>query len=236
MRVLIVEDNGLMAQMITAALSRKGFNPTLVQDTQSALDQLLAYEFDAVVLDMRLKGESGLDLLSRARRTGIKTPVLILSGDLETDTKVATLRAGADDYMTKPFKPEELAARLTAIIRRTNGHDRSEIRIGALSVLLDTKEARVGESVLNLTTKEYDLLETLALRKGQPVTKETILTKLYGGRDEPDSKIIDVFICKLRKKLSAAMGDSLIRTVWSRGYAIGEAQSSVPLLEMKRLA
>jgi two-component system, cell cycle response regulator CtrA len=233
MRVLVVEDNGLMAQMITAALSRKGFHPTLAQDARSALDLLVAYEFDAVVLDIRLKTESGLDLLRRARRSGIKTPVLILSGDLETETKVATLRAGADDYMTKPFKPEELAARLTAIIRRANGHDRSEIRIGALSVLLDTKEARVGETVLNLTTKEYDLLETLALRKGQPVTKETILTKLYGDRDEPDSKIIDVFICKLRKKLAAAMGDSMIRTVWSRGYAIGEAQRTAPLALQK---
>jgi len=223
MKVLIVEDNGLMAQMITAALVRKKFNVTVVSDGQSALDHLTAYDFDAVVLDLRLRGESGLQVLTRARKNGLKTPVLILSGDLETETKVATLQAGADDYLTKPFKADELAARLTAIIRRAHGHDRSEIQIGQLVLQLDTKEARVGSTVLNLTTKEYDLLEVLALRKGQPVTKETILTKLYGGRDEPHAKIIDVFVCKLRKKLAAIVGDNLIRTVWSRGYVLEDA-------------
>jgi two-component system, cell cycle response regulator CtrA len=222
MKVLIVEDNGLMAQMITAALARRKFNVTVVQDGQSALDHLLAYEFDAMVLDLRLKDESGLDVLRRARKHGIRTPVMILSGDLDTDTKVAALQAGADDYLTKPFKPDELAARLTAIIRRYNGHDRPEIHIGRLALRLDAREARFDGAVVKLTVKEYALLETLALRKGQAVTKETILTKLYGGRDEPDPKIIDVFVCKLRKKLSAITGDSLIRTVWSRGYAIGD--------------
>jgi two-component system, cell cycle response regulator CtrA len=229
MKVLIVEDNGLMAQMITAALVRKKFNVTVVSDGYSALDHLAAYEFDAVVLDLRLRGECGLDVLNRARKSGLRTPVLILSGDLETETKVAALQAGADDYLTKPFKSDELAARLTAIIRRANGHDRSEIQIGRLVLQLDTKEARVGDTVVNLTTKEYDLLEVLALRKGQAVTKETILTKLYGGRDEPHAKIIDVFVCKLRKKLAALVGDSLIRTVWSRGYVLEEA--SLPALE-----
>lgn len=228
MKVLVVEDNGLMAQMITAALVRKRFNVTVAADGETALDMVEAFDFDAVILDLRLREQSGLTVLGRIRRLGLRVPVLILSGDLETETKVAALQAGADDYLTKPFKTDELSARLIAIIRRANGHVRSEISIDRLTILLDTKEARVDGQVLGLTTKEYELLETLALRKGQPVTKETILTKLYGGRDEPYAKIIDVFVCKLRKKLAAALGDSMIRTVWSRGYMIGVEQIAAP--------
>jgi len=228
MKVLVVEDNGLMAQMITAALVRKRFNVTVASDGETALDMVQAFDFDAVILDLRLREQCGLNVLGRIRRLGLRVPVLILSGDLETETKVSALQAGADDYLTKPFRADELSARLIAIIRRANGHVRSEISIDRLTILLDTKEARVDGQVLGLTTKEYELLETLALRKGQPVTKETILTKLYGGRDEPYAKIIDVFVCKLRKKLAAATGDSMIRTVWSRGYMIGAEQIAAP--------
>lgn len=228
MKILVVEDNGLMAQMIAAALVRQRFNVSVVSDGASALEMVQSYEFDAMVLDMRLNGQSGLDVLTRMRHLGQKVPVLVLSGDIEIETKVAALRAGADDYLTKPFKADELTARLTAIIRRASGHSHSEIRIGELRILLDQKEARVDGQLLGLTVKEYQILEALALRKGQTVTKDVILTKLYGGRDEPDVKIIDVFVCKLRKKLSAVLGDCMVRTVWSRGYMIGGEQAEPP--------
>lgn len=227
MKILVVEDNGLMAQMITAALVRKRFNVTAVNDGASAIEMAQSYDFDAIILDLRLNGQSGLDILAHARRLGLDVPVLILSGDLETETKVAALAAGADDYLTKPFKADELTARLTAIIRRSNGHSQSRICIDRLQILLDSKEVRVDEQPLALTVKEYEVLETLALRKGMAVTKEMILTKLYGGRDEPDAKIIDVFVCKLRKKLAVALGENVIRTVWGRGYMIGTEHSSV---------
>ncbi len=235
MKILVVEDNGLMAQMITAALSRQRFNVSVVSDGPSALEMAQSYDFDAMVLDLRLKDQSGLDVLARLRRIGVKVPVLVLSGDLETETKVAALQAGADDYLTKPYKADELTARLTAIIRRSNGHFQSEIQIDRLRILLDQQEARVDGKPLGLTVKEYQLLEALALRKGQTVTKDTILTKLYGGRDEPDAKIIDVFVCKLRKKLAAVLGDCMVRTVWSRGYMIGGEQAAF-MPEMKRRA
>jgi len=234
-KILVVEDNGLMAQMITAALSRQRFNVTVVSDVPSAVEMAQSYDFDAMVLDLRLKGQSGLDVLTSLRRIGVKVPVLVLSGDLEIETKVAALQAGADDYLTKPYKAEELTARLTAIIRRCNGHFHSEIRIDRLHILLDHQEARVDGQTLGLTLKEYQLLEALALRKGQTVTKENILTKLYGGRDEPDAKIIDVFVCKLRKKLSAVLGDCMVRTVWSRGYMIGGEQAAL-VPDMRRRA
>jgi len=223
MKILVVEDNSLMAQMVDSLLARNGFNVTVVGDGTSAIDMLLAYDFDAVVLDLRLNKESGLDVLRNARRRGINTPVLILSGDLELETKVTALTAGADDYLTKPFKAGELVARIQAVIRRATGHSHPEIRIGGLTLRLNDRSALVGETTINLTRKEFDLLEALALQKGRTLNKDAILSKLYGGRDEPDAKIIDVFVCKLRKKLAEALGgETLVRTVWGRGYMIDD--------------
>jgi two-component system, cell cycle response regulator CtrA len=234
MKILVVEDNGLMAQMIAAALTSHRFNVSIVSDPCAAIEMVQSYDFDAMILDLRLNGQSGLEVLTKLRRLSLKVPVLVLSGDLETETKVAALQAGADDYMTKPYKANELAARLTAIVRRSNGHVQSEIRIDRLQILLDRYEACVDGHPLGLTVKEYQLLEVLALRKGQTVTKEMMLNKLYGGRDEPDAKIVDVFICKLRKKLSRALGDCMIRTVWGRGYMLGGEQAAMPIEYRRR--
>lgn len=238
MKVLVVEDNHLMAQMISATLSRKQFNVSVVADGASAMDHLLSYEFDVMLLDLRLRNESGLDLLRKARRQGLSLPVIVLSGDLDGDTKVTALEAGADDYLTKPFRFEELFARINAVVRRTYGHMRSQIEVGRLVINLDDRTATVEGKPVNLTCKEYDLLEALALQKGRMLTKETILNKLYGGRDEPGAKIIDVFVCKLRRKLSDALGaESPVRTIWGRGYVLDdgagtqEGTRALPVLE-----
>jgi two-component system cell cycle response regulator CtrA len=233
MKILVVAANCLLAQMITAVLTRKRFNVTVAVDGLSAVDHLRAYDYDAAIIDLRLRGESGLDVMQRARRAGVATPVLVLTPETDADTRITALRAGADDCLPRQFQGDELAARLTAIVRRVNGHHRSEIQIGPLVLDLDAKEARVGEAVVGLTRKEYGLLEVLALRKGQAVTKDMIMTKLYGGRDEPDVKIVDVFVCKLRRKLSEVLGDHMIRTVWSRGYALDAGVHAVPLLERR---
>ena len=128
---------------------------------------------------------------------------------------------GADDYLTKPFHREELVARIHAIIRRSKGHSQSVIKTGRVAVNLDAKTVDVEGKAVHLTGKEYQMLELLSLRKGTTLTKEMFLNHLYGGMDEPELKIIDVFICKLRKKLAEATGgDNYIETVWGRGYVL----------------
>ena len=221
MKILVVEDDGLMAQAIAAMLAKEQFNVTIVNDGQSALAMMTSYSFDAVLLDMRLKRESGLDVLRAARLKGVAVPVLILSGDVELSSKVAALGAGADDYVTKPFKIAELSARITAVVRRNNGHISEKVEIGEMTLDLTARTVLAKGSPVALTCKEYDLLEALALRKGRTLDKDTLLSLLYGGMDEPNIKIIDVFVCKLRKKLSDALGGVCpIQTVWGRGYIL----------------
>ena len=128
-----------------------------------------------------------------------------------------------DDYMTKPFHKDELVARIHAIVRRSRGHAQSVIQTGDLVVNLDTKTVAVNGARVHLTGKEYQMLELLSLRKGTTLTKEMFLNHLYGGMDEPEIKIIDVFMCKLRKKLAGAWnGKDYIETVWGRGYVLRE--------------
>ena len=143
----------------------------------------------------------------------------------EEDHKVQGLDAGADDYMTKPFHKDEMVARIHAVVRRSKGHAQAIISTGEIAVNLDAKTVEVNGHRVHLTGKEYQMLELLSLRKGTTLTKEMFLNHLYGGMDEPELKIIDVFICKLRKKLAtAAGGKHYIETVWGRGYVLRDPQ------------
>jgi two-component system cell cycle response regulator CtrA len=168
---------------------------------------------------------SGFEVLRKLRISKVKTPILILSGLAGIEDKVRGLGFGADDYMTKPFHKSELVARIHAIVRRSRGHAQSVINTGDLCVNLDSKTVEIQGSRVHLTSKEYQMLELLAMRKGSTLTKEMFLGHLYGGMDEPEMKIIDVFICKLRKKLASASGGAdYIETVWGRGYVMREPQ------------
>ena len=176
----------------------------------------------------------GYEVLRRLRTARVETPVLILSGLTEPDKKVKGLGFGADDYLTKPFDRSELVARIQAIVRRSKGHSQSIIRAGQLSVNLDQRSVEVAGDPLHLTGKEYGILELLSLRKGQTLTKEQFLNHLYGGIDEPELKIIDVFICKLRKKLAnASGGKNYIETVWGRGYVLRDPDEGVGSASLK---
>jgi two-component system cell cycle response regulator CtrA len=184
------------------------------------------YDYDIIVLDLMLPDIDGYEVLRRLRQARIKTPILILSGLSELDAKVKGLGVGADDYMTKPFHKRELIARIQAIVRRSKGHSDSVVRTGRLVVNLDTRTVEVNGQPLHLTGKEYGILELLSLRKGMTLTKEMFLNHLYGGMDEPELKIIDVFVCKLRKKLTVATGgENYIETVWGRGYVLRDPPS-----------
>jgi two-component system cell cycle response regulator CtrA len=188
---------------------------------EEGIDLAKLYDYDLILLDLQLPDMTGHEVLRQLRMSRIDTPILILTGDDNTESKLRSFGFGADDYLTKPFHREELVARIHAIIRRSKGHAQSIIRTGKIAVNLDAKTVEVEGATVHLTGKEYQMLELLSLRKGTTLTKEMFLNHLYGGMDEPELKIIDVFICKLRKKLSNATGgDNHIETVWGRGYVL----------------
>jgi len=223
MRVLLIEDDPATSRSIELMLTAEGFNVYTTDLGEEGLDLGKLYDYDLIALDLSLPDMSGYDVLKKLRTSRISTPVMILSGTSEMEAKVRALGFGADDYVTKPFHREELVARIHAIVRRSKGHSQSVIRTGKLAVNLDAKTVEVDGSRVHLTGKEYAMLELLSLRKGTTLTKEMFLNHLYGGMDEPELKIIDVFICKLRKKLSLACGgENYIETVWGRGYVLRE--------------
>ena len=221
MRILLVEDDPTTSRSIELMLTHANLNVYCTDLGEDGIDLAKLYDYDLILLDINLPEMSGHEVLRQLRLARIDTPILILSGADDTENKLKGFGFGADDYMTKPFHREELVARIHAIIRRSKGHAQSVIRTGRLCVNLDAKTVDVEGKTIHLTGKEYQMLELLSLRKGTTLTKEMFLNHLYGGMDEPELKIIDVFICKLRKKLSEATGgQNHIETVWGRGYVL----------------
>ncbi|MDR3440770.1 response regulator transcription factor CtrA [Telmatospirillum sp.] len=227
MRVLIVEDDPMTSKSLELVLRAEGMVVDATSMGEDGLEIGKLYDYDIILLDLLLPDMDGYEVLRRLRAARIETPVLILSGLSEADKKVKGLGFGADDYLTKPFDRSELIARIQAIVRRSKGHSQSVIRTGRLTVNLDKRNVEVDSDPLHLTGKEYGILELLSLRKGQTLTKEQFLNHLYGGIDEPELKIIDVFICKLRKKLANATGGTnYIETVWGRGYVLRDPEEA----------
>ncbi len=223
MRILLVEDDTATAKSVEMMLRSEGYVCDTTDLGEDGLEIGKLYDYDIILLDLMLPDIDGYEVLRRLRAAQVRTPILILSGLAELDAKIKGLGFGADDYLTKPFDKRELIARIQAIVRRSKGHSDSLIRTGKLTVNLDTRTAEVESQPLHLTGKEYGILELLSLRKGTTLTKEMFLNHLYGGMDEPELKIIDVFICKLRKKLTTACGgENYIHTVWGRGYVLRE--------------
>ncbi|MCE2991348.1 MAG: response regulator transcription factor [Candidatus Jidaibacter sp.] len=221
MRVLVIEDNHSTAQTIELALAKQGIVCDISDLGEDGLEISSLYEYDLIILDLMLPDASGLDILRKLRNEKKKVPVLILSGLGSTEDKIKGLGFGADDYLTKPFNIDELIARVRAIVRRSKGHSDAVVQIADLVVNLDSHTTKIGDSIIHLTYKEQAVLELLALRKGVVVAKEQFLSHLYNGGDEPEFKIIDVFVCKMRKKLyDASGGVNYIETVWGRGYAL----------------
>ena len=223
MRALLIEDDSATAQSIELMLKSESFNVYTTDLGEEGIDLGKIYDYDIILLDLNLPDMSGFDVLRKLRLSKVSTPILILSGLAAIEDKIRGLGYGADDYVTKPFHKNELVARIHAIVRRSKGHAQSVINTDDLYVNLDSKLVEISGTRVNLTAKEYQMLELLALRKGMTLTKEMFLSHLYGGMDEPEAKIIDVFICKLRKKLaSASGGKNYIETLWGRGYAMRE--------------
>ena len=225
MRVLLVEDDPTTSRSIEMMLTHANLNVYATDLGEEGIDLAKLYDYDLILLDLDLPDMDGHEVLRQLRLARVETPILILTGADDTESKIKGFGFGADDYLTKPFHREELVARIHAIIRRSKGHAQSVIDTGKVSVNLDAKTVEVDGKTVHLTGKEYQMLELLSLRKGTTLTKEMFLNHLYGGMDEPELKIIDVFICKLRKKLSVATGgDNYIETVWGRGYVLRDPE------------
>ncbi|SHJ25765.1 two component transcriptional regulator, winged helix family [Shimia gijangensis] len=236
MRVLLVEDDPATSKSIEMMLTHANLNVYATDLGEEGIDLAKLYDYDLILLDLGLPDMNGHEVLRQLRLARIETPILILSGADDTESKIKGFGFGADDYLTKPFHREELVARIHAIIRRSKGHSQSVIHTGKIAVNLDAKTVDVDGKPVHLTGKEYQMLELLSLRKGTTLTKEMFLKHLYGGMDEPELKIIDVFICKLRKKLSEATGgDNHIETVWGRGYVLRDPQPT-ERLDQERMA
>ena len=227
MRVLLIEDDLTAAHAITLVLKAASAVVDQAETGEEGIELLRHYDYDIVVLDLILPDMEGFDVLRRMRHARNSTPVLVLSGMARAQAKVKALGIGADDFMTKPFDRAELLARVQAVVRRSKGFSQPTLRLGGLQISLDSRDVTVNGQPVHLTGKEYAILELLVLRKGMVLTKEAFLNHLYGGMDEPEMKIIDVFICKLRKKLALAGAGSLIGTVWGRGYMIREPAQPV---------
>ena len=230
MRILLIEDDTNMSRSIQQMLASESYVVDATDMGEDGVEVGKLYDYDLVILDLMLPDMDGYEVLRQMRSRKIKTPVLILSGLSTLDNKLKGLGYGADDYITKPFDKRELVARIQAIVRRSKGHSASVISCGDLQVDLDARAVTIGDAAVKLTNKEYGILELMTLRKGTALSKETFLNHLYNGMDEPEMKIIDVFVCKLRKKLQVASGgEQYIETVWGRGYMLRDPKSVEPV-------
>jgi two-component system, cell cycle response regulator CtrA len=220
MRILLVEDDPAVARLTLRILASGGHVADHTKSGETALQGITKTEYDLVILDLMLPDVEGLEVVRRMRAADYSTPVLILSGITEIPSRVAGFQLGADDFLTKPFEPAELVARVEAILRRSNCSSKPPLCVGPLTLDQRKKAVTANGKEVHLTRREYAILELLASRRGMSLTKENLLAHLYGGIDQPEPKVIDVFVCRVRKKLEEAGVKGFIVTNWAQGYMI----------------
>jgi two-component system OmpR family response regulator len=228
MRILIVEDTAALARSLAQGLSEEGFAVDLAGDGEEGLHFAVEVPYDAIVLDRMLPRLDGLSMLRQARERGVRTPVLLLTALGEVQDRVDGLDGGADDYLVKPFAFDELLARLRALLRRRRGQARNLVEVGRLSLDLASRVVTVDGRPLELTAREYTLLELLALEPDTTFSRTAITERLYAEDADRDSNVIDVFVARLRRKLEAAglVGADLIRTQRGAGYRLDPAAAA----------
>lgn len=228
MQILVIEDTPVSSRSIELLLTAESHNVHLTASAEDGIEMATLYDYDVILLDLDLPDMNGLEALRELRLEKVKTPVIMITATSDVHIKVKALSAGADDYLTKPFHKAELIARINAVVRRWRGHTESVIRIGDIALNLDTRMAEIAGQPIHLTPSEYKVLELLCLRKNTVLTKEMCLNHLYNGLSDPEIKIIDVFVCKLRKKIAAATdGGNPIETVWGGGYMLRDQPQSI---------
>ena len=220
MQILLVEDDPAVARLTLRILASGGHVADHTESGENALDAISKTAYDLVILDLILPDVDGLEVVRRMRAADYSTPVLILSGITEMPSRIAGFQLGADDFLTKPFEPGELVARVEAILRRSNCSSEPPLCVGPVTLDRRNKAVTVDGKEIHLTRKEYAILELLASRRGMSLTKENLLAHLYGGSDQPEPKVIDVFVCRVRKKLGEAGVKGFIVTNWAQGYMV----------------
>ncbi len=230
MRILLVEDTLALARSIADGLAEEGFSVDVASDGEEGLHLGGEIAYDAIVLDRMLPKLDGLGVLRRLREHGVRTPVLILTALGELEHRVEGLDVGADDYLVKPFAFDELLARIRALIRRSRGQARNELSVGRLRLDLAARTASVDGRPLDLTAREYALLELLALDPGRTFSRTALVEKLYAEDKDLDSNVIDVFVGRVRRKLDAAglAGGAVLRTQRGAGYRLDSAAAGEP--------
>jgi two-component system OmpR family response regulator len=223
-RILAIEDDATTAREIVAELSRRGFEVETVADGREGLVRAVSGEFEAVTLDRMLPGVDGLTIVSVMRSTGIDIPVLMISALTEVDERVRGLRAGGDDYMTKPFASEEMAARLEVLLRRAHVQPRETVlRVADLEMDLITRSVRRGGRDVALLPTEFKLLEFLMRNSEQVLTRTMIFEAIWGYHFDPGTNLIDVHLGRLRRKVDTPGATALIKTIRGSGYALTAA-------------
>ena len=226
MRILIIEDDALLAERIQEIIEEAGHEVNHALTGEEGLSLAEMESHNVIILDMGLPDMSGNDITKALRNASNNVPILVLSARTQLEDKLAALDLGADDFMIKPFHRDELLARLHALLRRSEGLNSHVVQIGDLQIDIRNKQLLVENKPVTLTRKEFEILELLAMSQGRPVEKSTLMNHLYGSNDEPEIKIIDVFICTLRKKLAEYnKGRHCIETVRGRGYALRDCEA-----------
>ncbi len=222
MRILLVEDEQTLANLIKEGLEDEGYSVDIAYNGEDGLIMALSGSFDLIILDLMLPIMDGFEVLRLLREKGVNTPVLILTAKGEIEDKVKGLNTGADDYLTKPFSFDELLARIKVLTRRNFGVSTNKITIGDLEINLDTHEVKRDSKTIELTAKEYALLEYLALNRNRVISREQIMEHIYDFESDPDSNVVDVMIARLRKKVDRGFEKKLIQTVRGIGYILKE--------------
>ena len=220
MKVLVIEDDPTVGQFVKRGLEEQRWTVDLVADGEEGEQLARSQPYDLVVLDMRLPGRSGLEVLRNLRSKGFERPILVLTAQDAVDAKVETLRAGADDYVTKPFAFEELLARVEALARRPRALARPVLTVADLNVDLDARDVKRGGVSIELTPKEFLVLEYLMRHVGRVMSRTLITEYAWGYQFDPGTNIVDVVINHLRKKIDVGHGKKLITTVRGVGYVI----------------
>ena len=224
MRVLLIEDDSAARFGIELVLRADAMCVDSTDRGDDGIDTARHYDYDVIVLDLRLPDMSGFEVVRGLRSARIQTPVVILSGSAVLEDKIKALKAGADDYLTKPFSAEELTARLRTLVRRSRGLCDARVCFGPMTLDLAAKTLEAGGRRINLSAKEYQILELLSLRRGTAVSKDVLIDHIYGDGEGPDSGIMEVFVHRLRRKLAlACAGGDFIETVRDRGYLMRAA-------------
>lgn len=230
MRILCIDEDSVAVSNLQNALKKAASVVDQAQSGQAGIELIATEDYDAVVLEMRLPDMDGLEVIRTLREAKVTKPILVVAASVRHESKVRAFGLGADDYLAKPYDPDELVARLQAITRRTRVISNANLQVGPLRLDLAAHQVWANDAPVRLTGKEFAILDLLMSRKGAVLTKEAFIEHLYNGMDVPEIKIIDVFICKLRKKLDQFGVGNLISTVWGRGYALNPPDVALNLI------